>query len=459
MGKVAGGFRRNIAVQHIVRITHQVIIHGAACVKISALHNGIIHHGSVHRLNADSDANLAEHILQDHTRLLTGLIGRLNPDAHFKAVRIAGGGQQFLCLFNVINVGGGRSIIAKDAGTDQAGYGRCITIHHRSAQSFLVNGIFNCLTYTGIIQCFCAAIAIDGHIKHFKRGGGQNRGRFICIQSVHIGGRHIIRNVDFAGFQQSRTLRRFGNHAHLQILGSNRAAPVILVCLQLYIFAFLTLDELVRAGSHRIRCHSLVVLLQEVLGHDAGKRTAQSIQHRGISALCVNDNRVFIHDIHALQPGEIVLYNGAVHCTVKGIFDVLCRQFLAVMKQYALAQVHLQRVFIQKLPAFSQLRNYVDIGIPSDQRVKNIASHIIRCRVFSHVEIERGDIAGLRKNDRILSSGGCASVIGRAGVFAAACAQAAKQHTYSQQCRKNLFHVSPPHFYFIEPPAKWQATI
>ena len=128
------------------------------------------------------------------------------------------------------------------------------------------------------------------------------------------------------------------------------------------------------------------------------------------------------------------------------------------MKQYALAQVHLQGVLIQKLPAFSQVRNYVDIGIPSDQRVKNIASHIIRCGVFSYMEIERGDIAGLRKNDSILSSGGCASSIGRA-VFAAACAQTAKQHTYSQQCRKNLFHVSPPHFYFIEPPAKWQATI
>ena len=92
--------------------------------------------------------------------------------------------------------------------------------------------------------------------------------------------RQIIGQIDFAGFQSDRTLRRFRDDLHNQVFRSGLTGVIVIKCLECDMIALFPFDKAIRTGANGVQNEGVLICFNNSFGNDRRKGNCKVAEGR-----------------------------------------------------------------------------------------------------------------------------------------------------------------------------------
>ena len=220
--------------------------------------------------------DVEQHSLHCLAHLNTGLIV-IDPERSGETIGITGLGKQFLRLFRVVLWNTGR-VVAENCRSDDRVGGLATACVDSVDDGLAVDCHGQSLTNERVIERFF--VHIHGNIPAGERRNFINRQLIIVIDFGDVIDRQIIGQINFAGFQSDRTLRRFRDDLHNQVFRCGLTGVIVIKCLECDMIALFPFDKAIRTGANGVQNEGVLICFNNSFGNDRRKGNCKVAEGR-----------------------------------------------------------------------------------------------------------------------------------------------------------------------------------
>ena len=316
-------------------------------------------------------------------------------DGDAKAVRIAGGRQQFLGALGVVLDDLQVGIVAKQRGRYQVAGRLGQAFHHAFLDGFAVDRHRDRLQHALVLhRVFVKRLALfvghEGRLvaagvrvkkNHPVRDFGEQADAIVRAYPRQIRCRDVLDRLHIAGQQRGQPRRAVRDKAQRDLAPGRLLAPVAIIALQLDAVVAQEFDEFVGTGAdHALAAGEVVAsqALRGLFGHHVDRGQVGQQQRVGLLGGEPNGMRVhnfFVDD----RLGVDVKLARAADDGGRPVYrprHIFGGHLAAIVKLDAFAQLELPGQVVDQRPGLGQTGNDAAVGIHRDQRFEHVVGHV-----------------------------------------------------------------------------------